>query len=217
MAHQSLSRSESEDAILPVVCLDCSGSFLVRASGRNSCLEHLRMTIGRLLLGVLMFCAAPHAWAQKVDVDWDRSTDFSKLKTYAWLESKHPAQGLWNQRIIDGVDAKLATAGWKKVDPVAHPDLEVVYNSGVREHTVVEGYDYGYGPWWWYGPRGPRQYQSYVEKQATLVVDMIDLSTKEMVWRATARDTLADSSDKNIKTLNKAMDKMFKNFPPKKK
>jgi hypothetical protein len=38
-----------------------------------------------------------------------------------------------------------------------------------------------------------------------------------MVWRGTARDTLADSSDKNVKTFEKAMDKMFKNFPPKKK
>jgi hypothetical protein len=38
-----------------------------------------------------------------------------------------------------------------------------------------------------------------------------------MVWRGTAQDTLSDSSDKNVKTFDKAMDKMFKNFPPQSK
>lgn len=37
-----------------------------------------------------------------------------------------------------------------------------------------------------------------------------------MVRRGEAKDTLADSSAKNVKTFNKAMDKLFKNFPPQK-
>ena len=176
----------------------------------------------RVVLIALLVLGANAAWAQKVDVDWDRNIDFSKFKTYAWIESKHPGKGLWNQRIIDGVDAKLAKAGLKKVDANQNPDLEVVYNAGVKEHTVVEGYDYVYRPWGWYGPGpwyGPRPVttQSYQEKEATLTVDLVNNSNKEMVWRGMARDTLADSSDKNVKTFNKAMDKMFKNFPPAKK
>jgi hypothetical protein len=182
------------------------------------------MKLWRVLPSALLLLGTSVAWAQKVDVDWNRNTDFSKFKTYAWIESRHPGKGLWNQRIIDGVDAKLAKAGLKKVDLGANPDLEVVYNSGVKEHTVVEGYDYSYRPYGWYGPRpwygGPPRpvyTETYQEKEATLIVDLVDNSDKEMVWRGTARDTLADSSDKNVKTFNKAMDKMFKNFPPKKK
>ena len=67
--------------------------------------------IRRVLLGALMFCAATHVWAQKVHVARDPGADFSKLKTYAWLESKHPAEGEWNQRVLDGVDARLAALG----------------------------------------------------------------------------------------------------------
>jgi hypothetical protein len=178
----------------------------------------------RVVLLALLLLGASAAWAQKVDVDWNRNIDFSKFKTYAWIESKHPGKGLWNQRIIDGVDAKLVKAGLKKVDASAKPDLEVVYNAGVKEHTVVEDYDYIYRPWGWYGwygyhPYGPRPVgtQTYQEKEATLTVDLVDNSDKEMVWRGVAKDTLADSSDKNVKTFNKAMDKMFKNFPPQKK
>jgi hypothetical protein len=102
----------------------------------------------------------------------------------------------------------LTAAGLTKVDPSPHPDLEVVYNVGVNEHTVVEDYDDGYRGWWgWWGPRPPSYTTSYVEKQATLVVDFVDNSSKMMVWRAVARDTLADSSDKNLKNFNQAMDK----------
>jgi hypothetical protein len=173
------------------------------------------------LVAVLLYLAVSLAQGQKVDVDWNRNIDFSKFKTYAWMESKHPGKGLWNQRIMDGVDAKLAKAGLKKVEASANPDLEVVYNAGVKERTVVEGYDYYYRPWYgahpWYGPPVPVRTQSYQEKDATLVVDMVDNSGKEMIWRGTARDTLADNSDKNIKTFNKALGKMFKEFPPKKK
>jgi len=176
----------------------------------------------RVVLSALVLLGASAAWAQKVDVDWNRNIDFSKFKTYGWIESKHPGKGLWNQRIMDGVDAKLAKAGLKKVDAGAKPDLSVVYNAGVKEHTVVEDYDYVYHPygWYygyrpWYGPR-PITTQTYQEKEATLTVDLVDTSDKEMVWRGVAKDTLADSSDKNVKTFNKAMDKLFKNFPPKK-
>jgi hypothetical protein len=35
------------------------------------------------------------------------------------------------------------------------------------------------------------------------------------LWRGTATDTVQSNPDKGIKTLNNAMKKMFKNFPPK--
>jgi hypothetical protein len=169
-------------------------------------------------IAVLMLLVAPAAWAQKVDVDFNSNVDFSKFKTYAWLESKHPAKGLWPQRVIDGIDKQLQAKGLKKVEMSQNPDLEVVYNSGVKERTTVEGYDYGYGygPWWgWGGPRSTT-YQTYVDKEATLAVDLVDTAQKEMVWRGVARDTLSDSSEKNQKKLDKALEKMFKKYPPKK-
>jgi hypothetical protein len=58
----------------------------------------------RFLSGILVLLLANAAWAQKVDVDWDRDADFAKFKTYAWTDSKHPAQGLWAQRVIDTVN-----------------------------------------------------------------------------------------------------------------
>jgi hypothetical protein len=48
----------------------------------------------------------------------------------------------------------------------------------------------------------------------TLVVDLFDTKTKQLLWRGTSSDTLSNNSDKNIKNLDKGVEKMFKNFPP---
>jgi hypothetical protein len=48
----------------------------------------------------------------------------------------------------------------------------------------------------------------------TLIVDMYDTSSKRLVWRGMARDTLSDKPEKNSEKLQKAVDKMFAKFPP---
>jgi hypothetical protein len=47
------------------------------------------------------------------------------------------------------------------------------------------------------------------------VVDLFDTRSKQLVWRGVATDTLSEKPDKNVKKLNKAVEKLFKNFPPK--
>ena len=51
----------------------------------------------------------------------------------------------------------------------------------------------------------------------TLVLDMYDPSTKQLVWTGNATKSLDPSSnqEKNQKNLTKAMQKLLKNFPPK--
>jgi len=48
-------------------------------------------------------------------------------------------------------------------------------------------------------------------------VDLFDSKTKTLIWRGSANDTLSDQSDKNIKNLDKAVNKLFEHFPPGKK
>jgi hypothetical protein len=48
----------------------------------------------------------------------------------------------------------------------------------------------------------------------TLVVDLFDTKTKTLLWRGISSDTLSNNSDKNIKNLDKGVEKMFKKFPP---
>jgi hypothetical protein len=48
----------------------------------------------------------------------------------------------------------------------------------------------------------------------TLVVDIFDGKSKNLVFRGTAEDELSDNPEKNKKKLEKASAKIFKNFPP---
>ena len=49
----------------------------------------------------------------------------------------------------------------------------------------------------------------------TLVVDLFDTETKQVVWWGAASDTISNKPEKNEKHLNEAVEKMFKDFPPK--
>jgi hypothetical protein len=53
----------------------------------------------------------------------------------------------------------------------------------------------------------------------TLVLDFYDPAAKELVWQGHSTKTLdpKSSQEKNQKNLHKAMKKLLKDFPPKKK
>jgi Domain of unknown function (DUF4136) len=168
-----------------------------------------------------LFVSTGVAYAQKINVDWDRSANFTTYHTYAWQKSPHPAKGFWDQRITDGVDKQLAAKGFKKVD--SNPDVWVAYSNSLKDQKEVVGTDYGFGPGWgwgwgWGGPGiSTVQYNTYVTKEGTLVVEMADAKDKQLLWRGSATDTISDNSDKNIKNLDNALNKLFKNYPPKDK
>jgi hypothetical protein len=168
---------------------------------------------------VVLLCllTSTAAFAQKTNVDWDRKADFSVFHTYAWQKSPHAAPGLWDQRIIDGVDKQLAAKGLTKVD--ANPDLWVVYSNSISDQKQVVGTGYGMGPawgWGWGWGRGINtvQYNTYITKEGTLVVELADPKSQQLMWRGSATATISDNSDKNIKTLNSGLSKLFKNYPP---
>jgi hypothetical protein len=170
-----------------------------------------------LSLIVLSLTFATIAVAQKTNVDWDRGEDFSQFHTYAWQKSPHPAKGLWDQRIVEGVDKQLQAKGLKKVE--SDPDVWVVYSNSIRDQKQVVGTGYNMGPaWGWgYGWGGPSTttYNTYVTREGTLVVELADAKTHQLLWRGSATSTISDKSDKNIKTLNNALNKLFKDYPPK--
>jgi hypothetical protein len=48
----------------------------------------------------------------------------------------------------------------------------------------------------------------------TLVVDLFDVNSKKLIWRGSSSETLSNKPDKNIKALDKDVQKMFDHFPP---
>src|SRR6266550_4650623 len=175
------------------------------------------MRVKIYLVLLLTFLVSATAYAQKVNVDYDKKTNFSSYKTYSWSRGTPAANPLGDKRIVAGIDAQLAAKGWQKVE--SDPDVVVIYSAATTTETQINTFDSG-GAWGGYrrgwGGYGGGMSTTTVEKIpiGQLVIDMADVKNKEFIWRGTASDTLSDKPEKNQKKLDKALTKMFKNFPP---
>lgn len=169
----------------------------------------------RLVFVIMIVCSigAPFAFGQKTNVDWDRNvTDFSTFKTYSWVKPLRPTPNpLMDQRIVAAIDAQLSAKGLQKTE--SGGDLLVTYSAGVHKETSAM--TTGMGGWRMGGGMG--RITPVVENQGTLVVDLSSGQNKNLIWRGAAADTLSDNPEKNTKKIGKAVEKMFKNYPPKKK
>src|SRR6267154_2592442 len=162
--------------------------------------------IGMALLGATALVG------QQVKTDYDRAADFSQYKTYSWqkVQTQDP---LWVDRIEQAVNADLTTKGWTQVPSggnVAIVAIEMTQNQQTLD-TFYNGFG---GGWRWGGGFGDSTTTVDNYKVGTLVVDMFDAKTKALIWRGSSSDTLSDKSDKNIKNLDKGVQKMFEHFPP---
>ena len=153
------------------------------------------------------------ARAQKVTTDFDDKAPFASYKTYRWTTGTPSPNPLGESRIHDAVEASMAKAGFTKA--AGTPDVVIATHAIAKEQKeLYTTGGYGYGARWG-GGMSTTQVNTYV--QGTLVLDMYDAKTKELAWRATGTDTMSDKADKNTTKVVKALDKMFKQYPPKKK
>jgi hypothetical protein len=158
----------------------------------------------------VLFASA--SFAQQVKTDYDRGANFSQYKTYSW-EKVQTQDALWVNRIKEAVNESLTAKGMTPVESggdIAIVAIEMTKN----QQTLNTFYDGFGGGWRWGGGFGDATTTVDNYKVGTLVVDLFDAHTKTLVWRGSSSDTLSDKSDKNIKNLDKGVQKMFDHFPP---
>jgi hypothetical protein len=167
-----------------------------------------------VLIGLILF--AGKASAQQVKTDYDHGANFAQYKTYSWeqVKTKDP---LDVDRIKSAVNAALTAKGWTQVD--SGGDVSIVAMEITRnQQTLNTFYDGFGGGWGWrrFGGGGFGEATTTTEtyRVGTVVVDLFDTKTKQLIWRGSESDTLSNNSEKNIKNLDKGVDKMFKKFPP---
>lgn len=146
--------------------------------------------------------------------DYNASYDFSKLHTYGWADipARSDADPFVVKRVAGAVEAQLMGKGYTLA--AGKPDFMVATYVGRRTRIQVTDFGYRYGPRaGWYGPGGLDVYEY---EEGSLVVDVVDYRTKDLVWRGTATGTVdpGASPEKKTKTINEAVAKIFKDFPP---
>ncbi len=162
-----------------------------------------------VMLVTLMLAGTVAMAQQQVSVDFDRTYDYSKVKTFGIQIASSWGNPLGEKRVLDEVSGELVGKGWVKSDE-GTPDAMVMIHGATENKRRLNAMYSGGG--WRFGGTGSIQEQDYTV--GTLIVDIFDSGTKALLFRGTAQDELATSVDKNTKKLDKATTKMFKDFPP---
>jgi hypothetical protein len=146
---------------------------------------------------------------QQVSVNYNHNANFSQYHTYAWgSNNKNQIQNsILAQVAQQDVEAAMQQKGLQKVSESQNPDLILTASGGEREQTS----------WNAWGMRGIGGGMGGISPQqnvlSTMVISLYDVKQKELVWRGIAQDTLSNNGNKNQKEVEKAVEKMFKQWP----
>ena len=181
------------------------------------------MTVTRAAcLGLALFVSA--CASLEISSDWNPQADFSRLHAWTWLPQARPASGdprldssLLDARIRSAVESELGVRGYAKTE--ATPDFLVAYHVALDtqlEATSVDSYYGGAGYRHWGGPGYTTTYVREFEV-GSLVLDVLDPRSKELIWRgsATAEIIPGATPEEREARIREAVRRMLERFPPK--
>jgi len=194
------------------------------------------MKISGLLLlvaGVALFAGCGSSI--ELNNDYDQQVDFSKITTFEWVNRDDSGAGAANAqqaqqnnsllegRIKNAVIEQLRLKGMTQ--STNNPHVYVIYHAGAKDKVDIQSYGYGYGGYGAYGGRYGGPYGSggggistYNYQEGTLIIDMYDGTSKELVWRGTGTDVLEENptAQQLTENVNKAVAAILSQYPPNK-
>jgi hypothetical protein len=170
-----------------------------------------------MVLAGVALAMAGGVWAQDVKVDYDKAANFGAIKTFSLKLGTSWGNQIGEKRVTDEITQALTEKGWT-LSPEGKVDAQVVLHGATETkrslNTFYSGTGMGGYRYRGWGGTGTATTTESEYTVGTLVVDIFDATGKSLLWRGIAQDELSDKTDKNVKKLGKASDKLFKDFPP---
>jgi hypothetical protein len=187
--------------------------------------KDLSMAKTLVILAATTVLAPALLLAQKTSYDYDKTVNFTAFKTYGFKDGTKVGQPLIDSRIVAAIETELATKGLTKTE--SDPDAFVVYHVAFDTQkdisTFSSGYGGGYGPYGWGWGGGWAGGSTHTQVRdilvGTLVIDVADARNNQMAWRGMGVKEVNTQAnpEKRDKSINDAVKKIFKNYPPKAK
>jgi hypothetical protein len=175
------------------------------------------------LLAALIVVAGGVLLHAETNSYFDKQYDFATLKTYDFKTQRRISSdpiannALWSDDIRNEISSTLARHGFERAEGGNKPDFLVAYYVGLKEKYNVQFMDYGYpGFWgrrrfrWGWGWPNDLDVWKVPYTDSTLIVDIIDGQTNQMIWRG--YDTNTIDMKQPDKRLDKAVDTLVKKF-----
>ncbi|HLW88951.1 MAG TPA: DUF4136 domain-containing protein [Terriglobales bacterium] len=164
-----------------------------------------RLALCALTVSLISTIAA----AQQVSVNYNHNQSFAQYHTYAWgPENQNKIQNSILAQVAEqDINNAMQAKGLQMVQESQNPDLILTANGGLKQQT-------SYSAWGMRGIGGgmggitPEQ-----NVEGTMIVDLYDAKTQSLVWRGIAQNTLNNNGNKNQQMVEKAITKMFKQWP----
>jgi hypothetical protein len=182
-----------------------------------------------MVAGALVLSAITAAFGMSVKSDYQKTYDFSRLRTFAFKTDRASNDPLNTntieaQRIQSALAAQLEANGFTQSQQ--DPDFIVAFYATTQEKTSVQSigpgigrFGYGRGFGWGYGIPGAGRWRwgfgpdiwttNYT--QGCVMADIIDPKTNELVWRGVVKDTV-NGIGQSEKQSNQAAKDLVKNF-----
>ena len=158
--------------------------------------------------GVLAAVLTVACSTMTTSVDYDHTVNWSQFHTFQIAGGTQSPDTFTQKRIEDGITQALQAKGWQPV--TSNPDVTVV------PHVVLSAEKQwnteGMGGFRRFGGGMAQTTQTQVPI-GTIVVNMVNPKTGELIWRGMAQDQV-ESNGKDAGQIQQAMQEIFKNFPP---
>ncbi|WP_440053290.1 DUF4136 domain-containing protein [Pseudoalteromonas sp. T1lg65] len=165
------------------------------------------------------------ACTQTPDWDYDRSVQFANYKSYAWSPDadlknhgrEYQVNDLMEKRIRNAISSEMAKQGFTLTDANS-ADVLVNYHASVDTKLEEDEMHISYGARWNYWGLGWQTHTTTREYEVgTIVVDMIDRNSNQLVWRGAKEGRLRNKQTPEQRTasINKTIAELLSNFPPK--
>lgn len=171
------------------------------------------------LMLVFLLPLVLRAEAQKIKIQYEKTTDFSKFKTYAWVPGTPVFDPHLDIYIQDRFAAELRRSGMIEA-PVSAADVLVTYHAAHgTDISVGTALDptfaasggipiAGHSIWETTGTGG-----AHVTK-GSIAFEILDRGANRPVWIGTAKHAVSDAHHERWNEIEKALDKLFRRFPP---
>ncbi|MBX2943094.1 MAG: DUF4136 domain-containing protein [Cyclobacteriaceae bacterium] len=171
------------------------------------------------LLGILSLVIILSSCSIKVHSTYDKGVDFSKYKTFCWLNGceftytgpTYLNDSLIREKIRESIVAEMNKKGLMQDDD--NPDLLIDFHISMENESSIIYH---------HGGDNVYQFKSFPDQEVihylkgTIVIHMVDKVEGRMVWRSEAIGYMDINPDLSEKNIRKGIAIALKNYPPKK-
>jgi Domain of unknown function (DUF4136) len=183
----------------------------------------------RKLRTCLLLAALPiaSAFAQKVKVGYDKGVDFSRYTSYTWAKpTMPPTRPLLYASVLGSIDYELKAKGLARMEddgdlvliPAGGMEFGLNYAAGTPMLSTYSGPPPTIDATMWTGAGGPSNLMAPYVPEGTLMLNFVERGSNKVIWTGTVTQKLdMENKRKSLDLVDKAITKLLKEFPPKKK